>query len=128
MMTTTKRTEASWSTLSPNPIILYLKPIDEYIVYWRGIGMTYMQAMALTMYCYGCTITPKMQEVLDKEFNLIYQANGFGDVDWASFTGSMTKFISAKLFKTIGEFTHNKTIGEVLELFDKETAVVVGEL
>lgn len=75
--------EIAWSKLDPKPIMLYLKKLDEYIVYWVGVGMSRKHGIMLASSLYfNIWPNPKMKLEAWKEFKKIYYSNGFDTRDW----------------------------------------------
>ena len=77
------QSEAAWSLLSPDPVIIYLKDFDEHIVYWHGIGM--LHATACTLACHHLAhIYPTLavKQSLYNKFLTLYNAGIFETSDW----------------------------------------------
>lgn len=76
------RSEQSWSMLDPKPVLLYLKNLDEYIVYWNGKVMPHTMAMNMALEYFGIYATPEMKTAMEQNYQKIYYANGFDTRAW----------------------------------------------
>jgi hypothetical protein len=123
----TMRSEQSWSTLDPKPVILYLPILDEYIVYWNGLAMTHSQALCMAMTTVGIYPTPEMKAVMQADYERVYYAEGFGHRNWDHIVKNEPSIYQWLLnrfnrSKHLQECTKNRQPSEILSWFDLSRA------
>lgn len=120
------RSEHSWSLLDPKPVLLYLKNLDEYIVYWNGIALTHIMAMNAAVEYFGIYPTPEMKTAMEKDYRRIYYANGFDTRAWdykvseSPIYPYVKRLLKEHMDRTIAE--PKKEISDVLSWFDYSRA------
>jgi len=118
------RSEQSWSLLDPKPIMLYLKNLDEYIVYWNGIAMTHSMALCAAMEHLGIYATPEMKTALEQNYQRIYYANGFDTRAWDLKVASspVYPYIKRLMKEHLEKYLAGKDPKDVLRWFDYSRA------
>lgn len=124
------RTEASWSLLTPKPIVLYSKKLDKHIVYWYGVGMSHGEALLLAGITMGIYPSPKMKAETYYEFETIYLSNGFKTRSWDKLSCmdpyAHLGYLSRIVYDARAGGNYPKISGpEILSMLDKRTAIVV---
>ncbi len=120
------RSEQSWSLIDPKPVLLYLKHLDEYIVYWNGVVMPHTMALNISMECFGIYATPEMKTAMEQNYRKIYYSNGFATRAWdlkvaeSPLYPYMKRVMKDHLERTIGAAVRD--ISEVLGWFSYERA------
>ena len=119
------RSEQTWSLLDPRPVLVYLAKHDEYIVYWNSFAMTHSQALCLAMETIGIYATPEMKVAMEKTYNRIYYAGGFGTRSWDNIvqtSSDVFDYIKNKMRPHVKAVCEGRTPQEILSWFDYKKA------
>lgn len=119
------RSEQSWSLLDPKPVLVYLKNLDEYIVYWNNIAMTHPMALCMAMENLGIYPTPEMKSALESNYKKIYYANGFDTRAWDYKVSSspIYPYLKRIMQEHLKKVLENKEPKDVLAWFDYKRAL-----
>jgi hypothetical protein len=115
----------SWSLLSDLPVLCYIKPIDEYIVYWGGFMMSHQTALAVALEQYGIYHGPSVYSKVESDFSKIYAAGAFGKHSWDE---DLVKNVLRYHRKNVIQLTEKYKVSEVFACFNPANAIVFNEL
>ena len=118
------RSEQSWSMLDPRPVLLYVKSVDDYIVYWNGIVMPHSMALCMAMEHIGIYATPEMKTAIEKTYERLYYSNAFNTRAWDSRVSSSPVFPYLKrlMAEHIKKVVEGKEAKDILGWFDYNKA------
>ncbi len=118
------RSELTWSLMDPKPILVYIEHLDEYLVYWNGIAMTHSMALCMSMEYIGIYPTPEMKIFLEKNYEKIYYAGGFGTRKWDEIVEGTHVYAYLKkiMSEHLAEILKKKEPHEILIWFDYSRA------
>ena len=118
------RSEHSWSLLDPKPVLLYLRNLDEYIVYWNGVVMPHTMALAMAMESIQIYATPEMKLAMEETYRRIYYANGFETRAWDNKAGegNVYSYLKRIMGPHINKTLEGKDFKDVLGWFDYKRA------
>ena len=75
--------EAAWSELSLTPLMMYSRNVDDYIVYWGGVGMTRSHALSLASEIFlKIWASPQVKRKIWEDFQRMYYAGAFKTSRW----------------------------------------------
>jgi hypothetical protein len=114
------RAEHSWSLLDPRPVLLYVKHIDDYVVYWNGVVMPHNMALCMTMEYLGIFPTPEMKMALEKTYHRLYYSNTFETRVWDSRVenGMLYPYLKRIMAEHIKKQVEGRDPREILSWFD----------